>query len=498
MPSETGKESLLEDGAGQKNGNVDTSPSSSYGQWALDIVRPAILTKKTRKFLIPTAYLDGLRGFAAFLVYWQHHQVWARVSISASNIFENVYGHNGNYYFACIPGIRIFFTGGHVAVSVFFVISGHVLSTKALKQIYNQDYAKLNETIASALFRRWLRLFIPAAATTFIYFTSWHLFGIWTAYPDHQKTYSEEVWHWYKMFKNFSFIWSENGREDWFTYNFHLWSIPIEFKGSVVVYALHLALSRCSTNIKLLTQAFLMWYFLYMVDGWYCAMFVAGATISELDLLSKRDKVPGLLAAAYNKMGRFKQLFWYWLFLSGIYLSGVPAFGMDFNNLRNSPGWYYLSFLRTPGQEIGNEEDPKWFYLFIASSFIVASVPNIRPLKRFFETRFCQYLGHISYALYLVHGPVLWTLSDRIYYAVGWTRDFKNDGLHGWENLFPLSKEGPLGLEPSFLLPHLIILPVTLWLAEIATKLFDEPAVRFANWFYRRSLSEQFEGAISK
>ena len=32
-----------------------------------------------RRSLKPTAYLDGMRGFAALLVYSLHHQVWVRV-----------------------------------------------------------------------------------------------------------------------------------------------------------------------------------------------------------------------------------------------------------------------------------------------------------------------------------------------------------------------------------------------------------------------------------
>jgi hypothetical protein len=47
-----------------------------------------------------------------------------------------------------------------------------------------------------------------------------------------------------------------------------------------------------------------------------------------------------------------------------------------------------------------------------------------------------------------------------------------------------MSKAGPLGLEPSFLAPHLILLPFTLWVAEVVTKLIDEPSVRFVAWLY--------------
>jgi peptidoglycan/LPS O-acetylase OafA/YrhL len=119
----------------------------------------------------------------------------------------------------------------------------------------------------------------------------------------------------------------------------------------------------------------------------------------------------------------------------------------------------------------------------------VASIPRIPWLKSFFELRFNQYLGRISFSLYLLHGPVLWTLGDRIYLAVGWSRKDHIDGIFHWMNIFPLSKSGPLGLEPAFLIPHLILLPFTLWLSEISTKLFDQPSIRLPQWLYRQALA---------
>jgi peptidoglycan/LPS O-acetylase OafA/YrhL len=108
--------------------------------------------------------------------------------------------------------------------------------------------------------------------------------------------------------------------------------------------------------------------------------------------------------------------------------------------------------------------------------------------KAFFECRFNQYLGHISFALYLVHGPIIWTLGDRLYVATGWYREAHEIYTPHWINRFPLSKAGPLGLELSFLAPHIILLPFSFWIAEIVTKLVDEPTVQFGQWVYAKML----------
>ena len=110
---------------------------------------------------------------------------------------------------------------------------------------------------------------------TFLYLTSWHALGIWTVSPEHKPNYRDEVWNFYVEFKNYSFVFRTGGN-DWLTYNFPTWSIPVEFRGSIIIYTALLAFSRCTKNARLLGQVALIFYFMYIVDGWFGALFVAG------------------------------------------------------------------------------------------------------------------------------------------------------------------------------------------------------------------------------
>lgn len=208
---------------------------------------------------------------------------------------------------------------------------------------------------------------------------------------------------------------------------------------------------------------------------------MGGMLLSDLDLLALNDEEPRVLA----KLHDFKEFIFFHLFLIAMYLGGVPSCESDGYRdlLASSPGWKWLSKLKP--QAVW---DFKWFYLTWAAILTVASIPRLPWLKRFFETRFCQYLGRISFALYLVHGIVIYVLADRLYAAVGFKRS-GHKNIPEWSNIFPLAMNGPTGLELAFWAVQIINIPVTFYIAEIVTKLFDEPSVRFSNWLYKQSLA---------
>lgn len=457
-------------------------------RWSLDLVRPEFLAlrpgtpKAPKKPLRRTAWLDGLRGFAALMVYIHHNQLWAH-GFNGNAIYENAFGYQGKYYTAALPFVRHLFSGGHYAVSIFFVISGYVLSVKSLGQIQKGQSLPAADSIGSALFRRWLRLYIPVIAVTFFWMSQRHWTGIWVDFGQMKSTYWEDVLNWYYTFKNYSFVFlTGNMYEFSLTYHPHSWSIPIEFKGSIIIYTALSAFSRCTKNARLWCEMGLIFYFLYIVDGWYGALFMSGMLLCDLELLSLDDQLPRF----FSKLEGFKELIFFHLFIVALYLGGVPSCDMPGYEslLSKSPGWIWLSYFKPQAVF-----DAKWFYLFWAAFLTVASIPRLPWLKQFFETRFCQYLARISFALYLVHGLVIWLVADRLYSAVGFSRESHKEHIPQWVDAFPISKKGPMGFELAFWVPQLVILPVTLWAAEIVTKLFDEPSVKFSNWLYRKTLA---------
>ncbi|KAL5115271.1 hypothetical protein ACEQ8H_006863 [Pleosporales sp. CAS-2024a] len=460
---------------------------SRLSRWNYDMLRPEFLSLRSntpKKSLRSTAWLDGLRGFAAFIVYWHHNQLWAHDG-KGNLIFENAFGYEKRRYFAALPFVRLWFSGGHFAVAVFFVISGYVLSVKSLSLIHSGKTLSAAESLGSALFRRWMRLYIPIMLVTFSWMCFRHWSRIWTDNAEMPATFREDVRMWYLTFKNYSFVFTGSWYEFPTLYHVHSWSIPVEFRGSIIVYTTLSALSRCTKTARLWCQVGLMAYFLYIADGYYGTLFIGGMLLCDLDLLAEEGQLPRFFTA----LSGFKEFIFFHLFIVAMYLGGVPSDDdpkLDqVTLLSKSPGWRWLAHLKPQAVF-----DAKWFYLTWAAILAVASIPRLPLLKRFFETRFCQYLGRISFALYLVHGLVIWSLADRIYAAVGFARPRHKNGIPDWIDAFPLSTKGPMGLEVAFWLPQLIILPFTLYMAEVVTKLADEPSVKFTDWLYRKALPQ--------
>ncbi|KAH8742218.1 hypothetical protein F5882DRAFT_472189 [Hyaloscypha sp. PMI_1271] len=149
------------------HGVID-SPTSKAVAAIIWFLLPSFVSKRLRPGVIalppklhPTAWLDGLRGIASYSVYSCHLMYY----------FPNVgvpWGLDGtNKNFFQLPIVNLP-SRGSTMVTIFFMISGYVLSFGALKQIRTGGpRQKLSKTISSAIFRRGPRLYLPPMAITF-------------------------------------------------------------------------------------------------------------------------------------------------------------------------------------------------------------------------------------------------------------------------------------------------------------------------------------------
>ncbi|KAK8042853.1 hypothetical protein PG994_013336 [Apiospora phragmitis] len=538
---------------------------------ALDFVKPEILQPSRRRQhggsssrgdRASTAWLDGLRGWAAFSVCLAHMSVYThpRIELCYGALIAPSpdSGHPSlrNATPAAVPGLRLFWSGGHFAVMIFFVISGYVLTKRPITLLsqlppplplplpphQRQPQQPFVDALHSAMFRRPLRLLLPVALSTLFFATSWHVLDIATPWPERQASLGAELWSWARDLLKFGFFF--RNRVLYTYYNIHTWTIPVELRGSCSVLVwLFLWGSPPSVSSSssggsgvltwrrvVATAAMTIYLAVGAAGAWYAAFF-AGMLTAEIDVLAaaaaSNAAADGKLVYNQNphprlpwdglldflrRRPRMRSVLLHVMLAAGLYLGSEPSSDVLKTEelLGKCRGWKTLGRLIPAPYTASDEPESvqRWFWLFWAAWLLFVSVKELNWARSLFETRFSQYLGHHSFALYLIHGPLIGLVSERLFYLTGVKRGPLSDAeaaqfghlMNRWRDdprWWPFPRHPTpsavdvlqpywYGLEPEFLVCVALSLPVFLYAAELGTRLFDEPGVRVSRWAYRK------------
>ena len=430
-----------------------------------EAIRTPLATPATTR---STAFLDGLRGIAALFVLIQHY-----IGTFDENVHEHGFGENGNYYFAGLPFVRIAFSGGSAAVAVFFVLSGYVLSVSPLRLVRDgkHDAAVLN--LFSAVIRRPFRLYIPTLGVTLAVAILMHApFGLMAEvlWPPPQESLLAELGHWVsESVKFFNPFRTHGSNQAWYPYSLVVWTIPIELKGSMLIYVLTAiyALSDLSLRASLCLLAVSV-FTLLQLGYWTMACFISGLILAMLDV----DSMDTTFLSRHLTL-RAQAALRLLAFVVGYYLLCQPAHAGSPEYSLGTPGWKHLTML-TP-----RAYDKDQYYRYWHSwgaLFLVYSALRLSFVQTFLNTRPLRYLGKVSFMLYLVHLPILAMLGGRVSRMVGVT--YPDTAPSWWNNRLWIPKFGPAGPDSRFVASMAIILPICLVVADFGTRTLDMPSVK--------------------
>lgn len=401
-----------------------------------------------------------------------------------------------------LPIVRLFYDGD-VAVCLFFIISGFSLSFKPLRLARAGDMATLANTLASATLRRAIRLFLPLAASTLCIALLVQL-GVYnlttgiandgvllTAFREPHPIRSDygnifrELWHWANEIFDFVQPWHWN-KDPITMYDIHLWTIPVEFRASLALFVTLLGVAKMQVRWRRRVVVAIGVLAMFK-DNYVMTLFLTGLYCAETHLIREAEQGPVLnlpshnnpddgherknsrpgasAAAAYpvdvsGSSGRDSTLFRLalpFIYLVTLFLMSQPFFGEETLFWKTLVSFVPASFT-----------EKKRFYTTIgAVSFFILSSRSPFLLS-VFRSRIAQYLGRISYSLYLVHACTLHTFGYAMFNLM-WS--FTGVGEEGW---------GLFRREVGFVLACCWILPFTVWVADVFTRCVDEPCVRLA------------------
>lgn len=359
--------------------------------------------------------LDGLRGAAAFVVVVFHFLSMLAPSWTPKNAHEL-------HFFVDTPLAILW--NGPFAVSVFFVLSGFVISGVA---------AKRADRLFANIVARYIRLALPVTVSVIL---AW----LWlTAFPENanaladaftvppawlEHTYQSPIPPFTQAVADgllFNFL---NGGSD---FNNVLWTMQIELLGSIGLFVIYgLARNRprgvaLGLGLAVLATG-LTAQFAYLA-------FALGAMLQEL---WRRGWHRGP---------------WAWLapcaFVTGAGLGGFLDGAHDRLGL---PLPFDLESL-----ELGHSGGVA---PVLAATLILYGVLASPALERAFASAVPTWLGRISFPLYLVHVPLLYTIVAELYLVLSL---------------------GALALFPVYII-------ITLLLAHILTLLIEEPTIKLTRW----------------
>ena len=376
------------------------------------------------------AYIDGLKGLGALMVYLCHF-VFAFYYGAYSLDMAHANTASGLEIALGKTPLNLLYNG-NFAVELFLVLGGFVL---CLGFFGTGDAGKLK----SGAKRRYIRLMVPILAVNIlVYFLM--AMGL---YRNSQAAELTNSMDWFYGFNNFSphfgemlleslagcFLWGSNA------YNGVLWTMPYLFLGSLTVY---LAAALVGKNpLRYVAYAVMMATALVTniyFTGIFFGFFVCDVVCTRKRLLSWYQKRPWLS----------------WLcFAVGVYLASYPSIGTDM-------GGTIYKVMGIP------RVVP---YHLAGAALILVGVIGNEILQKVFAGNVPVFLGKISYSLYLLHFPVIATFSS----------------------IFFLKLQGRLGYHLTVGLDFLLTTLIVLGLSVLSEHYVEPLGKRLANRWKRKT-----------
>ncbi|MWP39345.1 acyltransferase family protein [Rhodobacter sphaeroides] len=314
------------------------------------------------------AAFDGLRGIAAAIVVLYHYLCLLHPHLTPS-MGKTLTG------FADTPLHLLW--NGRFAVAVFFVLSGFVMAAAAERR---------RSALLTNLVTRYLRLALPVTVSCLV---AW---GWLSLFPDAATRLQSTL---VQPSRWLALTYQEPLKPLWFAvadgmagnfirgfsrFNNVLWTMKFELLGSAGIFVLYFLTEG---RVRLLALGAASLAVLIWLPDPYLG-FVLGAGLYEAHRRGHLRPLPGL---------------------------ALPATALVAAVLLGSPGEGAHDRLHLPdvpeGWEVG---EPRGLVPILAAALLLYAVLTLPALARIFATRLPLFLGRISFGLYLVHVPILYTV----------------------------------------------------------------------------------------
>lgn len=392
-------------------------------------------------------WLDGLRGVAAAIVAVDN---LIRGDIAYPFRSYWTFPPAKNHSWLQLPPFRILFSANAMA-ALFFVLSGYAIALNLLRARNNQHHLRRQHLrqpsstedqgffarLSTAAARRVMRVFLPvlvvAVVSQFLYFVNLYRWQFDAAVTT-ERGIAPWTAPWQHIYYLFSYLTdlinplsSLEKNLNTRGLNAQLWTIPAALRGSGVVYLLIVATAAWRARPRLVVLAVMAVFFL-AIGMWDIFSFIAGLGLAESKVAEEaggldadHEKNPSILPSSspssstpnspgpkYIKPLRVVNLF---IFLVGFYL-------LCLSDDHFIPDGYRFLLPFQPStwpteRSAGSIAQYSWKSIgAVLTVFSISKSPALQSILS--NSGALQYLGKISFSLYLVHQSVIQLLREPI------------------------------------------------------------------------------------
>lgn len=347
-----------------------------------------------------TAWLDGLRGMAAYNVMMYHY---TGGMFDARTSWGTCDGCEPDAWWRA-PFLRSWFAGGACSVPLFFVISAYALSYRALTLTHTGTPEDVLNALSSGLLRRPIRLYLPILVMSTVHLFGRRYFGLGAPW---EIPYLDSLLaDLYRLYIHFQRLWMPLKYPDRWDelqnpYDGGIsWTIPLEFYGSLVVFIMMLAMVRIDKlRFRALVCFFVSWQTIAR-DDWIGLCFVLGLLYGDWAVRRAHRPTPFVWSAWATRA-------WIALFVFGWYLHGIPPARSvneteDDFSIHPRPFYNWAAWPANQFNWYHTRQIDRMHHIW-ASMSILMGMGEVAALRGFLETRPIQYLGRLSFGIYLCH-----------------------------------------------------------------------------------------------
>ncbi|KAF5026589.1 hypothetical protein F66182_1315 [Fusarium sp. NRRL 66182] len=431
-----------------------------------------------------TTWLDGLRGIAAAIVTADHYFLGSVVNGGFMTAgFRSYWAEppEANRMLIQQPPIRVIFSV-EAMVPLFFVISGYAISVNLL-QLRDTSRSEFLQRLSSTVTRRVLRIYLPvfciASISQLIFFFDLYQwdFGdlVWGRRP-WTAPWSHVTFVFRYMLDNMNIV----SFQTHVGLNTQLWTMAFEFRDSYIIYLAVLGLASWQPSLRRLALGALIAYWFYL-GVWDVYAFLAGLYLAEMHVISSPGSVsPEAILPHLSWLPSRPKSSTINLTIVPTYLSFILGVWLVCINGHGSlpPGYQFLALIEpSPWESDWDTISQCW--RTTGSILVVYAISKSIHLQHLLNSALIQFLGKISFSLYLVHQSIYHLFQrpvrDCLWYIATWKPFPGTQEAINHTALFAFSWLGGF----------VLLSALNLYVAHLYTKFVDERCVEFAKKFDR-------------